>query len=709
MRDWQQGQSKVMYWLSMSITDGMMGYLQDAETPAIAWKNLGRVFEVNTKARKLQLKSELNQVKRNNLSINDYALKIKSIIEALGSIKVSVEDDDIVRACLDGLGDEYVHFRSSMNTRDDIPVFQDLISMLILEEKNLDTSSSHGRNNSEQAFYSNSNRGRGRGCGRGPRGCRGQFLEGQSNQNNTGGRGNQSQGRGSQRGRGAGSSRQQHTPDSRGCWTCGERGHMSRDCPKGKASRKREQGNYASTSRDADDSKNERMFVMQHVMNTMTAENSTQDDVWYVDSGASNHMTSRGEWFRDMRKPDVSGYVQTGDDTAHPIAHVGGIPLNTKSGKSKYLADVLHVPNITKNLVSVGQMVEQGLQVRFNPNGCYVEDFQNGCKLITEGKCVGTMFTLNVDMPEVKAALFAQGTGVLADVDICHKRIGHVNEQRLRSMQSKQIVKGLPKFKVDGMHKVCAACQFGKQSKGSFPHERNVCKKPLEVVHTDVWGPTDTASIHGCRYYVSFIDDHTRKVWVYFMRNKSEVFGHFQDFKVMIEKETDMQIKTLRSDGGGEYFSNDFSDFLRMHGIHRQFTCRYTPQQNGVAERKNRHIAEVARALMNEKNMPHHFWAEAVNTAVYIMNRTPTAAVHDVTPEEKFTGTKPDLAHLKVFGCIAYVHVPDELRRKLDPKAEKCILVGYSLEQKGYRCYNPTTRELRVSRDVVFDEMSSWY
>ena len=107
--------------------------------------------------------------------------------------------------------------------------------------------------------------------------------------------------------------------------------------------------------------------------------------------------------------------------------------------------------------------------------------------------------------------------------------------------------------------------------------------------------------------------------------------------------------------------------------------------------------------------MPHHYWAEVVNTAVYIMNRTPTAAVHDVTPEEKYSGKKPDLSHLKVFGCIAYVHIPDELRRKLDPKAEKCIFVGYSIEQKGYRCYNPITRELRVSRDVVFDEMASWY
>ena len=119
----------------------------------------------------------------------------------------------------------------------------------------------------------------------------------------------------------------------------------------------------------------------------------------------------------------------------------------------------------------------------------------------------------------------------------------------------------MPKFKVDGMHKVCAACQFGKQSKGSFPHECNVCKRPLEVVHTDVWGPTDTASIHGCRYYVSFIDDHTRKVWVYFMRNKSEFFDHFKDFKVMVENETDMQIKTLRSDGVGEYSSNEFFYF----------------------------------------------------------------------------------------------------------------------------------------------------
>ena len=110
---------------------------------------------------------------------------------------------------------------------------------------------------------------------------------------------------------------------------------------------------------------------------------------------------------------------------------------------------------------------------------------------------------------------------------------------------------------------------------------------------------------------------------------------------------------------------------------------------------------------MNEKEMLEYYWAKAIHAAVYIMNMKPTVAIHGMTPEEKFIGKKPDLSHLKVFGCLAYVHILDELRSKLDPKAEKCVFIGYSLEQKGYRCYNPLTREIRVSRDVVFDELNS--
>ncbi|MCO5581705.1 hypothetical protein L7F22_035594 [Adiantum nelumboides] len=131
--------------------------------------------------------------------------------------------------------------------------------------------------------------------------------------------------------------------------------------------------------------------------------------------------------------------------------------------------------------------------------------------------------------------------------------------------------------------------------------------------------------------------------------------------------------------------------------------------KNGVAERKNKHIAKVARALMSEKNMFPYYWTEAASVAVYTMNKTPTTIIHDMTLEEKFTGKKPDVSHFKVFRCIAYVHVPDELRTKLDPKAEKYVLIGYSVEQKCYKCYNRVMRQVRVSRDVVFDEMATWY
>ena len=149
--------------------------------------------------------------------------------------------------------------------------------------------------------------------------------------------------------------------------------------------------------------------------------------------------------------------------------------------------------------------------------------------------------------------------------------------------------------------------------------------------------------------------------------------------------------------------------YLQKQGIRREFTCRHTPQQNRVAERKNRHIVKVARAMMNDKNLPNSYWAEAANTTLYLMNKCTTSGVHDVTPYEKFFGKKSDLSHTRIFGSIAYVHIPDEKRQKLDPKLEKCILVGYSLEQNWYKCYNPYTRKVRVSRDVVFDELASWY
>jgi hypothetical protein len=205
-------------------------------------------------------------------------------------------------------------------------------------------------------------------------------------------------------------------------------------------------------------------------------------------------------------------------------------------------------------------MVEQGLHVTFNLNGCFVEDMKNQGKLITKGERNRRMFTLDVNMHEVNSMLFTHGKRA-GDIGIWHKWVGPINLQRLKLMEKQNLIRGLPKFGTkEVMLKVCETCQLGKQARHQFPVQTtHVSSKPLEMIHSYVW-TTKTKSIGACRYYVSFIDDHTRKVWVYFMKHKGEMFQHFLNFKTMMEKEKGVSIKCLRFKGGGEYFSNEFNE-----------------------------------------------------------------------------------------------------------------------------------------------------
>ena len=200
------------------------------------------------------------------------------------------------------------------------------------------------------------------------------------------------------------------------------------------------------------------------------------------------------------------------------------------------------------------------------------------------------------------------------------------------------------------------------------------------------------------------IDDCSRKTWVYFLKEKSEAFKFFTEFKAMVENESGYRIQRLRSDNGGEFISNEFKDFCKKNGIRRQLTTPYTPQQNGVVERKNRTVMEMARCIRNSKNLAEEFWAEAVNTAVYLLNRSPTKAVYGITPEEAWTGVKPNIDHLRIFGCVAYAHVPDEKRSKLEDKSVKCIHIGYSEVSKAYKLFDLKKRKNILSKDVMFDE-----
>jgi hypothetical protein len=211
-------------------------------------------------------------------------------------------------------------------------------------------------------------------------------------------------------------------------------------------------------------------------------------------------------------------------------------------------------------------------------------------------------------------------------------------------------------------------------------------------------------SLGGHRYFMTFTDDLTRKTEVVFLREKSQAFEHYREYEALVTNQSGKRIRALRSDNGGEYIDGNFKKYLASKGTENQFTAPYSPHQNGVAERKNRTLVEMARCILQDAGLSHAFWAEAVAFANYVCNRLPTSAVSDVTPEEAWSGVKPSLADLKIFGCRAFVHVPSHLRSKLDAKARVGMYLGPAQNSPAFRVLDLATRRVLTSRDVTFDE-----
>jgi transposase InsO family protein len=348
-------------------------------------------------------------------------------------------------------------------------------------------------------------------------------------------------------------------------------------------------------------------------------------------------------------------------------------------------------------------LTAEGKHVLFGPDG--VSIFRRVKVIgtpIMEGRRRQSVYVLSAESAYVDKARKNE-TG-----DLWHARLGHVNYSKLREMMQKQVLKGLPQMDIR-TDIVCAGCQFGKAHQLPFKESEYRSKTPLELIHSDVFGPVKQTSLGGMRYMVTFIDDFSRYVWVFFMKEKSETFTKFKEFVEKIEGELSKKVKCIRTDNGREYLSHEFTNYLKDHKIRRQLTCPNTPQQNGVAERKNRHLAETCRSMLHAKNVPGRFWAECMRTAAYIINRLPQPKLGFKSPHEMLWKVKPAISHLRVFGCICYVFVPDHLRSKFDKKAIRCIFVGYDDARKGWRCCDPTTGKCHTSRNVVFDEASSWW
>jgi hypothetical protein len=265
------------------------------------------------------------------------------------------------------------------------------------------------------------------------------------------------------------------------------------------------------------------------------------------------------------------------------------------------------------------------------------------------------------------------------------------------------MVEGIPELQ--STHEgICKGCALGKNIKKPFPSSNNRSKEILDLIHSDVCGPMPVKSLGGFSYYVIFIEDYSRKTWLYLLKTKDEVFSKFQKFKVEIENLMNKKIKTLRTDNGGEYTSKEFVTFCKSTGIRRELTVPHNPQQNGVVERKNRSIEETVKALLNDQGLSMFLWGEATMTTIYVYNRSPHCILKDMTLEEAFSGKKPNVESLRIFGCSVYSHIPKDKRHKLEPSGKKGIFVGYSDSSKAYRIYIPKQHKIEVNRDVTFNE-----
>jgi hypothetical protein len=263
------------------------------------------------------------------------------------------------------------------------------------------------------------------------------------------------------------------------------------------------------------------------------------------------------------------------------------------------------------------------------------------------------------------------------------------------------MVTGLPSLPL--VPQTCDACIMGKQHRHPIPKlSLTSTTKSLELVHSDLCGPLPHKSLIGSRYILTFIDDYTKRSWVYFLATKAETFECFKHFKSLVENKTSLKLSWLCSDKGGEYLSDAFTSYCKLHGIYRQLTAAGTPQQNGLAERKNKHLLETTRSLLFGAGLLPYLWEEVVCIANYLSNCTPTRALYRMTPLEAYTGRKPNLSHLHLFGCAAFLHIQNYT--KLEPKYSRMVFVGYDEQSKAYRSFDYTRRKIITLRNVIFDE-----
>ncbi|KAI3681514.1 hypothetical protein L6452_36313 [Arctium lappa] len=443
--------------------------------------------------------------------------------------------------------------------------------------------------------------------------------------------------------------------------------------------------------------------------NTVTTSNKGNQQlkgksIWHVDSGCSRHMTGNMSCLQDFKHIN-GGHVAFGDNhTGGKISGKG----NVTKGKMTF-EDVYYVDQLKYNLLTVSQVCDKQHSILFTNTECMI--LAPGFKVVDESMILfrtpkkDNVYCLDMDNVDSDSSLNCLVSKASVDESsLWHRRMCHMNFKTMNKLVKNNLVRGLPS-KVFSCGDHCVACLKGKQHKTSHKtKEINTISSCLQLLHMDLFGPTNVMSIGKKSYCLVIVDDYSRFTWVFFLRTKDETSGLIKSFILRIENQSNQRVKVIRSDNGSEFKNLDLNTFCEEKGIERQYSAPRTPQQNGVAERRNRTLIEAARSLLADSKLPITFWAEAINTACYVQNRVLVVKPKNKTPYELLNKRKPFIGFFKPFGCPCTILNTKSHLGKFDSKADDGFLVGYSSHSKAYRVFNSSSRIIEESDNVKCNE-----
>ena len=507
--------------------------------------------------------------------------------------------------------------------------------------------------------------------------------------------------------------------DTAKCSYCGKKYHTEKTCwkkhphLKPKKDSKRQTGLAAETSAASQVHDTDDEAVVCLTTKTTLSNKPDHGIKWIIDSGATAHICNDKRAFSKLvQVPPFE--ILIGDKSSVQGTGRGTVEMNIRVSEKVVkirLMDVVYAPSMAYNMLSVLAMSRAGKETIFNEHTCKV--VKDG-KVLVEGTVSDGLYCLNMSNmtnPPTSA-------GFVADINLWHQRLAHVHVDGIRHMYRNNVVDGM---QIDMKKEVsrCESCVYGKSTRAPIPQQgRTRAEKVLDLVHTDVCGPFPVKSLGGSKYFVSFVDDHSKFAWIYPIQAKSDVFGKFKVWLAMAENQHDREVKmlnpgktlkVLQSDNGGEYISSRMIRYLEERGIRHRLTAPHNPHQNGIAERLNRTLVELVRSMLHQKGLPKSFWAEALNTAVHIRNRVTTRGLSSkTTPFEVLFGRKPNLSYLRVFGSRCWYTIFRRDIDKLDSRAHEGIMIGYARGIRGYKIWDLKEEKVVATRDVRFDELDEY-